>query len=64
MMEQSRWRSPVLWAAVVAQGVAVLITLGVIDTGVSEAINQVVAGVLQLLTVFGVMNNPKDGGGF
>lgn len=59
-MEQSRMKSPVVWGAVVAQVLAILITLGVIDTGMSETINQVVAGVLQLLTIFGVLNNPTD----
>lgn len=57
---QSRAKSPVVWAAVVAQLLAILITLGVIDTGISEAVNQVAAGVLQLLTIFGVLNNPTD----
>ena len=59
-MGQSRVKSPVVWAAVVAQVLAILITLGVIDTGMSETINQIAAGVLQLLTIFGVLNNPTD----
>lgn len=63
-MMQKRWESPVVWAAVAAQVMAVLITLGVVDTGVGDAVEQVVAGVLQLLTLFGVLNNPTDGKGF
>lgn len=57
---QSRLKSPVVWAAVVAQILAVLITLGAIDTGLGEVIEGIAAGVLQLLTIFGVLNNPTD----
>lgn len=59
-MEQSRWRSPVLWSAVVAQIIAIgqftglWVKIGV-DTGV---IGDVVASVLQLLVLFGILNNP------
>lgn len=63
-MEQNRLKSPVVWGAVVAQVLALLLTLGVIDTGTGDAINQVMAGALQLLTIFGVLNNPTDGASF
>ncbi|GHU83047.1 hypothetical protein FACS1894196_2310 [Clostridia bacterium] len=59
-MEQSRWQSPVVWAAIVAQAAALLLTVGVIDTGLSDTINRVAAGILQMLTIFGVLNNPTD----
>lgn len=59
-MDQSRWKSPVLWASAVAQVVSLLILLGVIDTGLGDIINQVAAGILQLLTLFGVVNNPTS----
>lgn len=61
-MEQSRWRSPVLWSAIVAQIIAIgqfaglWVKIGV-DTGV---IGDVVASVLQLLVLFGILNNPTD----
>lgn len=59
-MSQDRLKSPVVWAAIVAQVLALLISFGWIDTGMSEAIEQVVAGLLQLLVIFGVLNNPTD----
>lgn len=59
-MKQNRLLSPVVWATIATHVLAILLTLDVIDTGVSDAVNQVVAGVLQLLTLFGVLNNPTD----
>jgi len=59
-MDQNRFKSPVVWASIVAQILAILISLGVIDTGLSETIKQAVCGVLQLLVIFGVLNNPTD----
>ena len=61
-MEQSRWRSPVLWTAIVAQIVAIGQFTGIwvkfgIDTGM---IGDVVASVLQLLVLFGIMNSPTS----
>jgi len=57
-MTQNRFKSPVVWAAVVAQILTVLIVLDVITVAQQETINQVVAAVLQLLIAFGVINNP------
>lgn len=62
-MEQNRWKSPVLWAGIVAQVVSMLILLGVIDAGVGDTVNQIAAGVLQLLALFGVINNPTNSAG-
>lgn len=59
-MEQNRWKSPVLWMSVVAQILGILVMTGVIDTGLTETVNQVAAGVLQLLVLVGVLNNPTD----
>ena len=33
-MKQSRWKSKVLWTALVAQVASILVLTGVIDTGV------------------------------
>jgi uncharacterized membrane protein len=59
-MEQNRWKSPVVWAAIVAQIISLGQLTGIwakygIDTGV---IGDVVAGILQLLVIVGVLNNP------
>ena len=57
-MEQNRFKSPVVWAAVVAQILSILVLLDVIAPTQSETINAVVAAVLQMLVAFGVLNNP------
>lgn len=59
-MNQNRFASPVLWSALVAQLLSMLIILGVIDTGLGEVIEGVVAALLELLVAFGVLNNPTD----
>ena len=59
-MEQNRWKSPVLWTSIVAQILSILMMAGVIDTGLTQTVNQVAAGVLQLLVLVGVLNNPTD----
>ena len=62
-MEQNRFKSPVLWAALAAQLLSMLVLLGVMDTGLSESINSVGGAVLQLLAAFGVLNNPTNASG-
>jgi uncharacterized membrane protein len=57
-MEQNRFKSPVVWAAVVAQILSILVLLDVIAPTQSETINAVVTAVLQMLVAFGVLNNP------
>lgn len=59
-MEQNRFKSPVVWASIVAQVLSILVLMGVIDTGMSEAIEDVAAALLQLLATFGVLNNPTS----
>jgi uncharacterized membrane protein len=59
-MEQNRFKSPVVWASLASQIIAILIILGVIDTGLGDTIDGVVAAVLELLTSFGVLNNPTS----
>ena len=63
-MEQNRLKSPVVWTSIAAQVLSLLVLLGIVDTGLSNAINSVVAAALQLLVVLGVLNNPKDGENF
>lgn len=61
-MDQNRWRSKVLWAAIIAQVLAILSFTGVLQLiGVTEEWVSTVAGsVLQLLVLLGVINNPTD----
>ncbi len=63
-MQQKRIQSPVVWAAIAAQVLALLVTLGVIDTGLSDALNALAVSALQALVAFGVLNNPTDGQSF
>ena len=59
-MKQSRWKSKVLWTALIAQVASILVLTGVIDTGVGQQIEQIGALGLQILTILGVVNNPTD----
>jgi uncharacterized membrane protein len=58
---QNRFKSPVLWAAIVAQVVSILLMVGVINVGLGDTVNQVAGGIIQLLVLVGVLNNPSDG---
>ena len=57
-MEQNRLKSPVVWAAVIAQILTILIVLDVINVAQQDTINALVASVLQLFVAFGILNNP------
>ena len=59
-MEQNRFKSPVVWAALVAQILSILVLLDVIAPTQSETINAVVTAVLQMLVAFGVLNSPTS----
>lgn len=61
---QNRFKSPVFWSAIVSQILSILVLIGVIDTGQSGVFNGVVVAVLEMLTAFGVLNNPTNPSGF
>ena len=61
-MEQNRWKSPVLWGAIIAQVISLGQLTGLwnqigIDAGV---LGDVLAGILQLAVIIGIVNNPVD----
>lgn len=61
-MNHNRLRSKVLWLAIIAQVISLGQITGLfakygIDAGVA---GDVAAGILQLLVLFGVLNNPTD----
>ena len=61
-MKQNRFKSKVLWAAIIAQVIALLQLTGVfkaigIDVGL---VGDITAGVLQLLVLVGILNVPTD----
>ena len=59
-MEQNRFKSVVTWTAIVSFVLSMLVTTGVILPDASEAIAGAVSGVLNMLVVFGILNNPTD----
>ncbi len=61
-MTQSRWKSKVLWASIVAQLIALGQLTGLwavlgVDAG---QIGDITAIVLGLLSTIGIINNPRD----
>ena len=61
---KERIKSPVTLAAIVGQIVTILLMVGAINTGLGDTVNNVTAGVIQLLVLFGVLNNPADKANF
>ena len=61
-MEQSRWKSYVLWGALAAQMLSMLVVLGVLTPSQSEVINGLVSAALQCFVAFGVLNSPTTKG--
>lgn len=59
-MEQNRFKSPVVWSTLASQILAMLIVLGVIDTGMSDAIKALVVALLDILGMVGILNNPTS----
>lgn len=65
-MKQSRWKSAVLWASIAGQVIALAQLTGLLAKIGLDAgyIGNVVASVIQLLVIFGVINNPTDSKNF
>jgi len=59
-MEQSRWKSWVLWSTIIAQVLGILVLTGVIDTGLAEQIEKIGGLTLQIFSIMGIINNPTD----
>lgn len=63
---QHRLKSKVFWAAIVAQIISIGQLAGIwkslgVDTGL---IGDITAGILQLLVMFGLLNDPTNPSGF
>ena len=60
--KQSRWKSPVLWAAIVAQIIVIFSACGLWDAiGItSDTFKAVATAVLQIFVIVGVINNPEN----
>lgn len=61
---KERLKSPVTLVAIVGQIVTILLMVGAINTSLGDTVNNVTAGVIQLLVLFGVLNNPTDKANF
>lgn len=61
-MEQNRFRSKVLWAAIVGQIISLMQITGAFESIGLDAglVGDVAAGVLQLLVLFGILNSPTN----
>lgn len=59
-MKQSRWTSKVLWVSATSIIIGTLVGVGVISPTESEKINIVITAILNLLGIFGVINNPES----
>lgn len=61
-MKQNRFKSFVLWSAIVAQAISILQFTGVFKSLGLDAgtVGNIVAGILQVLVAAGVLNNPSD----
>ena len=57
---QSRLKSKVVWLAVLAQVVVILQLTGLFQVSDIEIVNGVATAVIQILVLFGVLNNPTD----
>lgn len=58
-MNQNRMKSWAMWMAVLAQVLVILQITGALDISQIEIIDQVATAVLQVLVLFGILNNPE-----
>ena len=59
-MKQNRLQSKVVWLAVLAQVVVILQLTGVLSLSDIEIVNGVATAVIQMLVLFGVLNDPTS----
>lgn len=57
----NRLKSPVVWLAVLAQ---VCIIIGLFAPDISDTVKIIGTCVIEICTVFGILNNPTDKGAF
>lgn len=59
-MEQNRFKSKVLWLTVATLVVGLLMQLGIIGDAENKHIMEIVGTVLEIFSIFGILNNPTD----
>lgn len=58
---QNRFKSAVVWGAVLGQ---VLLVIGLVNPEITDTIKIVGGAVIETLTLFGILNNPTNKTGF
>ena len=58
MLEQKWYRSWTTWLALLGQLLAFLTLMGIIDVGQNEALYALIVVAGEVLTAFGIINNP------
>ena len=58
---QNRLKSAVVWGAVLAQ---VLLVIGLVNPEITDTVKIVGGSVIEILTLFGILNNPTNKTGF
>jgi uncharacterized membrane protein len=56
----NRFKSKVVWLAVLAQVVVILQLTGVLEVSQIDIVNGVATAIIQTLVLFGILNNPTD----
>ena len=59
-MKQKRIKSKVVWLAVVSQVVIILTATGVIPIGDIDMVKIIALSVIEVLTLFGILNDPTS----
>ena len=58
---QNRFKSPVVWLAVLAQ---ICVIVGLFAPDVTDTAKVIGTSIIEILTLFGILNNPTDKEGF
>lgn len=61
-MEQSRWKSPILYTSIISAIALLLKGFGVYEID-DITLNTVISTMLAVLTMFGIVNNPTNKSG-
>lgn len=59
-IKQNRFKSKIVWLAVLAQVIIVLQLTGALSISDIAIVNGVVVSLLEILSLFGILNNPTS----
>ena len=60
MKMQNRWKSPVIYIALVSQVLSILLASGAIAPELVTAIRVAITAALEILVLIGIFNNPQN----